>query len=229
MENELIDAEVMAPNDPTEVVEVVNVVSIEKEEDPSLVWLSEAEKFALKYFRANFKKGDAHTFPLNTENHTSLFELFLNGRSLSEIRQANPKFSLGQIVDAAVTYDWYTKKQEYLEILLQNAKSRLQQISCESVRFLADQMAVAHKIQGEKLQKYLQSGNEDDLGDFGIKNLRQYKEAAELLVKVTGQDKISTVNVQGEVKHSPEAIGAVSGPKSIKELAAIKKAKERRK
>jgi hypothetical protein len=224
MENQPIDAEVV-PNDP------INVALVEKQdEDPNLFWLSDSEKYALKYFRANFQKGEAHTFPLSVDSQIELFELYLNGRSLSEIRQANPKFSLGQIVDSAVVGDWQQKKQEYLETLLQNAKSRLQQISCESVRFLSDQMAVAHKIQGEKLQKYLQTGNEDDLGEFGIKNLRQYKEAAELLVRVTGQDKISTVNVQGEVKHSGnEAVGEISPKRTIKELAELKKAKERRK
>jgi hypothetical protein len=218
MSNEVINAE---------IVESKSRELSVKEVDDKLAWLSESELYALEYFRKTYQKGGANTFPLAPSLQEQLFRLYLNGKSLSEIRALNKHLMFGQIVDAAVAGDWNHQRQEYLSTIAERSRIRLQQIACESLDFLADQMSAAHKQHGEAAQRYLQTGNPDDLGSFGIGSLRQYKEAAELLLKLTGQDKNSTVNVTGQINHiaSSEVSGQSTG-KTLAQLAAEKKSKE---
>jgi hypothetical protein len=227
-------------NNPVLEAEVVSLSVVPKsqselqksESDPE-AWLTPAEKYALTYFKESFQKGGASTYAIAPSVQAQLFTLYLNGRSLSEIRQLNhPSFSLGQIVHAAIEGDWYHQKAEYQSTLMKDARERLQQVGCESVKFLADSLSAAHKQHGEALAKYLQSGNVADLGAFGIGGIRQYKEVLEMLLKATGQDKTSTtnLNVKGEVLHTAtESTTTSAGVKgrSLAELAAEKKAKEK--
>ena len=227
-QNQVLQAEIV---NPSELIVNQNV-NLAKSESDQEFWLTPSEKYALTYFKESFQKGGASTYAIAPSVQAQLFTLYLNGRSLSEIRQLNhPSFSLGQIVHAAVEGKWYEQKAEYQSGLMQAARERLQQVGCESVKFLADSISAAHKQHGEALQKYLQSGNPADLGAFGIGSIRQYKEVLELLLKATGQDKTSTtnLNVKGEVLHT--ATESTAGPAatkamSVTELAAKKKAKE---
>jgi hypothetical protein len=228
MQNEIVNAELVTVNPPEPNVNL----AVREESEDKLAWLNPAEKYALEYFQSNYQKGGASTYSIAPSVQAQLFGLYLNGRSLGEIRKLNhPSFSLGQIVSAAVENDWYNERKLYQSGLMQAARERLQQIGCESVGFLADSLAAAHKQHGQALQKYIQTGNPADLGAFGVGSIRQYKEIAELLLKITGQEKTSTLNVKGEVLHTstPSAVAPVAnnGLLSLREMAAQKKAKEK--
>jgi hypothetical protein len=227
MQNQVIEAEVVSLSAQSE-----KSSEIAKREENSLTWLQPSEKFALEYFQRNFQKGGSSTYAIAPSVQANLFALYLNGRTLEEIRKLNhPAFSLGQIVAAAVEGDWYNQKKDYQSGLMLAAKERLQQIGCESVNFLADSLAAAHKQHGEALQKYMVSGNPSDLGAFAIGGIRQYKEVLELLLRATGQDKTSNLNVKGSIEHSvageaSSVVSTSSGPKGLLQLAAEKKVKE---
>jgi len=228
-ESGVIDAVVVSP---TESAAGSQSNALEKADDKEF-WLTPGEKYALQYFKTKFQKGGIETYPLAPSTQAQLYTLFLNGRTLSEIRQLNPQFGLGQIVDAAVNGNWYQEKLDYQANLLKAARERLQQIGSESVSFLADSLAAAHKQHGQALLRYLQSGNEADLGAFGIGSIRQYKEVLELLLKATGQEKNSTtnLNIKGVVEHvaGESVVGAEvsSKGKSLAQLAAEKKNREK--
>ena len=227
MQNEIVNAELVTVNQNEPNVNL----AVKEEPEDKLAWLNPAEKYALEYFQSNYQKGGASTYSIAPSTQAQLFALYLNGRSLGEIRKLNhPSFSLGQIVSAAVENDWYNERKIYQSGLMQAARERLQQIGCESVQFLSDSLSAAHKQHGEALQKYLVSGNPADLGAFGVGSIRQYKEVAELLLKITGQEKTSTLNVKGTVEHvAGESVAgqvAQNKGKSLAERAAAKKAKE---
>lgn len=172
----------------------------EPEEDDPLAWLDEPERHAYAYFMANRnKRGQAATFPLAPGVSAGLFELYLNGRSLHEIHSQFTQYGLGQIVHAAVEGGWNDQRSTYLAGLMDRAKGRALQSAAESVEFIADAMAAAHKKHGAALRAYLVSGNPNDLGAFGIGSLKQYKDLVEILMKVTGQD--GRRSVGGTVKH----------------------------
>lgn len=171
----------------------------EKQEElrNNLEALSEEELKALKRFKEGRAAGD--TYPLAPLTQGKLFELFLNGKSPSEIQRLNPTFTLGQVVDAYIEGEWEKKRRTHVNRLLSRVRDRVVQVQSESVEFMADMLASAHKLHGDKLKRYLQSGNEKDLGDLKIENLEQYRKAADVLLKLTGQG--GTQRLTGEVTH----------------------------
>lgn len=136
-----------------------------------------------------------------------LYQLFLNGKSTDEIARLNPNFSLGMIVRARVEGFWDEKRDAHLAQLLEGVRERVQQAQLEAVNFACDMLSAVHKLQGDKIKKYLQTGNQEELeGLGGNLSLKTYKEVVELLLKLTGQDS-KDKKVSGEVlhKHTVEA------------------------
>ena len=137
--------------------------------------------------------------PMAANTAANFFALYLNGYSAKEIADLNPSFGLGMIVRAKVDYEWDKARKEQLENLTSNIKAVVQKTQLEAIRFVADGLTVYQKLAGESFQKYLQTGKEDDLGDYGNISFSQYKALLELLLKLTGQD--GNKNVSGDVVH----------------------------
>jgi hypothetical protein len=174
--------------------------------------LSPEERKAYKLY---VQKGDP---PLSPTVQMQLFELFLNGSTCEEIIQLNPNFSLGMIVRARVEGLWDERRAKHIDHLFEHVRERVQQVQMESVMFTSDLLAGANKMFGDKLKKYLQTGDERELGGLRIDTLKQYRDAVDLLMKLTGQDK--KVEVTGTTKTVVE----FKGPLSPKTAAALLKA-----
>lgn len=168
--------------------------------------LSVQEKFAYDYFVKNRGK-TLGTMPLSPSTQAQLFELFLNGVPFNEIRRMNPSYSLGQIIAAAVDNNWFAQRESHMSTLLNTVKDRVGQISLESVDFLSNLLSAAHKKHGDSLKRYLQTGNESELSGIALESLRSYREALELLMRLTGQD-IKRVKGTVEHEHRHELTGA---------------------
>ncbi len=157
--------------------------------------LSEGEIYAYEYWKKSSQGAVAAS--LNAQ----LFGLFLNGKNTEEIRRLNPLLTLGQIVSARIEGDWDKRRDEHLDRLLADTSGRIQQATMETSELICDMLAVANKEHGDKLRKYLQTGNEADLGDFKVDSLGNLKQAIEVLQKLTGQDKQSKLTLAGEILH----------------------------
>jgi len=128
--------------------------------------------------------------PLAVGLSLKMFELFLNGASCEEISKVNNHlYTLGQIYEARISHGWDERKDKYLAELFGGVVDRVKQTQMEAVTFTSDLLSVAHKQFGTKLKLYLQSGDEKDLGELSLTNLSSYTKTAELLMKLTGQDK----------------------------------------
>lgn len=156
--------------------------------------LSLKERVAYENYLAN---GGANISP---STQAQFLALFLRGKSCEEICALNPSWPLGAIVKCRIEGDWDKRLFEYREQLFSGVKERLQQIELESINFLTDMLAAAHKQQGDKIKRYLQTGNEDDLGEMKISSIAGYSKVLELVVKVTGQDRQQTVTHQHNIK-----------------------------
>lgn len=178
--------------------------------------LTPEEKKALKLYRA---KNDP---PLAPQIQMQLFELYLNGSSCEEIQRLNPNVPLGMIVRARIDGDWDRRLSDYRDRLLTEVRTRVEQVQVESVMFTADMLAAANKMNGDKLKKFIQTGDSRELGDLNITSLKQYRDAVELLLKLTGQDR--KVEVKGEQKTTIEVR---AGKLTPKEAAALIKAADR--
>lgn len=164
--------------------------------------LEPREKAAFEHFQ----KSKAP--PLAADTQAKLFSLFLNGRTTEEIRQLNPQFSLGQIVHARLVGEWDRRLTEHLDSLLQRTSMRFQQVQLESINFVSDWISAANKQHGEKIAKYLQTGDAVHLQGIEISSLNQYKTAIELLQTLTGQSRTTKSTKEITVKTEP----AVSAP-----------------
>jgi hypothetical protein len=126
--------------------------------------------------------------PLSPSLEAELFQLYLNGIGLEDIVRLNKGLRLGAVARAAVEGNWYERRRAYADSLLGSVVPRVQQVQAEAIVFAADLLAAAHRLHGEKIRKFLQTGDEAELGDFAVRSIDQYRKGVELLLKMTGQD-----------------------------------------
>lgn len=143
---------------------------------------SEREEGALQ---AHLKSGEP---PLSPTVAAQFFELFLHGHTCTEIQKRNKSFKLGAIVRSASEQDWHAKRDDYMKGLFEGAKDRASMAHQESQEFVQNLLAAANKMYGQKLLRYLQTGNEDELKGcpLFITSLRGYKDTLEMFMKLTG-------------------------------------------
>jgi len=170
----------------------------------------EVEELQLKYPLLTDKEVRELRFHVKTnqpklgkKRAEQLQQLFNRGYACQEIVKANDGVSLAQVVRARIEFDWDEQRKDYLWNLMREAKTTIQQTQYESIRFITDGIAVHNKLYGEKFRKYLQTGNEADLGGAFFSG-KQYREMLEMLLKLTGQDKqVHLHQHQGEVAIKP--------------------------
>lgn len=132
------------------------------------------------------------------------YKLFESGRSCEEIQGLNKGISLGIVVRARIDFGWDDKRIAHFESLREHARTQAQNLTLESVAFLEDLLTSFHKSDREKLQRFIQTGNPDELKGALIttpSSLKVYQGVVELLMKLTGQDSIKTQTVQGVIEH----------------------------
>lgn len=173
---------------------------IEKKEKEEVIVVGEG--LSLREDAAYRTHMRANEQPLSPKTQAELFELYIHGFSCEEILRLNRSkgFRLGAIVRACKEGEWYSKRAEYITSLLTNVADRVRQVQSESVMFIANTLAVAHKQYDEQHKLYLQTGDREYLKDsLAITNLAQYFKVAEMLLRLTGQDNNKTVKNEHKV------------------------------
>jgi hypothetical protein len=133
-------------------------------------------------------KGGGHE--LHTDTVTKFFELFLNGSDCKEIHRLNTPFPLEAILWARVKYHWDTQKDEYVIQKQLMIRDKVMKAQLEATDLIADMLVVARKEHGDRLKKYIQTGNDKDLGGaMKIESLQSLMKTVESLLKITGQDR----------------------------------------
>jgi hypothetical protein len=163
----------------------------------ALTKIEPRELEAYKYFCSSKQP----TIAPSTEE--KMFGLFLQGKSCEDIRKVVPGFTLGSIVHARVHSEWDRRKDEHREKLLNSMQSRIQQTQMEAVDYICDLIAATHKLNRDKLHRYILNGDEADLEGIGMS--AAYKSALEMFFKLTGQDNKKVV--KGEITHNHTGAG----------------------
>jgi hypothetical protein len=164
--------------------------------------LARAEKVLTPKEREAYQKYvEANKPPLAVSTAANFFALFLQGHTCEEIAKLNPAFGLGIIVRARIDNDWDTARDEHLEHLMANIRQVAQAKQLGSIRFVSTALAAFERMAGEKFQRYLQTGDITQLGEWKDMNFKQYKELIELILKLTGQENSTTKKVTGDVLH----------------------------
>lgn len=160
--------------------------------------LTEGELFAWNYWQTSQQPA------LGADLNAKLFSLFLNGKRCDEIRRLNPAISLGQIVAARIEGDWDKRREDHLDNLLNATSQRVQQATLQTADLVCDMLAVADREHGDKLRRYLQTGDEKELGGLRVDSIFNLTKTIEALQKLTGQDRKSTVEHRGQVLYSTD-------------------------
>jgi hypothetical protein len=144
-----------------------------------------------------------HLPPLSPSTAAGLYALFLRGNSCDEIARLNPGFNLGIIIRARIENDWDSQKALYIKQLLEGVRERVKQAELEAVEYSIHRIAAEHKLKGDKLKKYLQTGDPTDLHGLEVELMgtKGYKEAIENLLKITGQAPANKQQVSGDIFH----------------------------
>lgn len=147
--------------------------------------------------------------PLAQETALKFFELYLRGNSCGEIHRLNKAFSYESILWARVKYDWDKMKDDSTRQLMASIQEKVVQAQLETTSFMADLLVATSKKHGDKIKKFIQTGNEDDLGDaLSVDSLFALLKVAEGLQKITGQDKVQKVKTE----HTSTLNVNVTGP-----------------
>jgi hypothetical protein len=150
--------------------------------------------------------------PMAPSTQEQFYQLFIQGNNCEEIHRLNPHgFSLGAIVRARIENDWDQKYREHQGNLIMKARERVQQVTLETVDRVANELAASNKLINDKVKRFLQSGDPNELQGTGVGSQRHLKDAVELLQKLTGQDKKQQVTGTVEHRHVVEA-GAIALP-----------------
>lgn len=165
--------------------------------------------------------------PLSISLATGLFELFLNGSSCMEIWKLNKTLPQGAILDARIRYDWDKARDEYAFELHSKIREKVVKAQLETTELMTDMLTAAKKKHGDKIKKYIQTGDETHLqGVLGIDNIMALSKMTESLMKITGQDKVGKdekklVDLNRAEANAPRN----AGPGGKKQISDVKNTK----
>ncbi len=179
------------------------------------------EQAYLRYWK------QARQAELSKETSDELYELYLNGKNVDEIRRLNKGFSAGQIVHCKVRDAWDARKEEHRLALQTEVAPRVMDAQLEAADFLGDMLAASIRLYHEPIKKFLQDGNKIHLKGTPLENgftLKQLRDIIDTLRTVTGQDKKSVVEHRGSVgvvTSSPAKISPEEHAAALDELLML--------
>lgn len=193
-------------NQPEKSLQVVQS-GVDKPPD-ALAWLDAAERYAYDHFLAHRALPGAQYAALAPSVTLGMEVLYVKGgKTLAEIRALFPQFRLAQVVHAAVDQSWHLKRAAAAALTAQRAAVRAELALHEGMELAADVMAAIRRLHGDAIARFLATGNADELDKSSpMAVLRQLKEAAEVLAKLTGKDQVRKVAVAGRIEHSVAAL-----------------------
>ena len=153
----------------------------------------------------------------------SFFELYLNGSDVAEIHRLNKAFPVEAIHWARIKYHWDSEKDRYINRLHMTVREKLLKTQAETVGLLSDMLAAANKKHGDKLKKYIQTGDEKDLaGALSIDSVNGLLKVVEGIQKITGAPPQKVTHEETlNVNVATTTDGALSAETAAKILAAV--------
>jgi hypothetical protein len=140
--------------------------------------------------------------PLELQRAMELYELFLNGMNCEQIYKAySGVIPYGQILDARDRYNWDKKRRDQIAEAFKSVEERVVKSKMDAIQHLTLLLASAHKMLGDRVQKYLATGDESYLGTLDPSNLKNYTTILQTLNALTDSQKSKDVNVGGVVEH----------------------------
>ena len=158
---------------------------------------------------------------LSPSTASNMFNLFLNGSSLQEIWKLNRQIALGSIIEAAVKFNWHTEKVQYSQDLHGKIREKVVQSQLQATELLTDMLTVANKQHSEKLKRYIQSGNLEDLeGSMNIENLTALLRTIDGLREITNQNKAKDAKAMVDINVIQAGTRDITAAADVKQLGS---------
>ena len=142
--------------------------------------------------------------PVSPGMSAQMLELFMESYSCAEIAKMNKDKGLteGDILVCRKKYKWDEQKEQYAVDLNRQVREKLIKSKLEAIEFLTNTLAITHKVNNEKIKKYLQTGKEEDLPEdiSWAKNPNAYRTLWETIQKITGEDRVQKQETKSEQK-----------------------------
>ena len=153
------------------------------------------------------------TLPLLTSQ--KFFELYLNGYDVNEIHRLNPTFPKGSIILAKVRYDWDQMYDNAMQEMNRRILNKMNKAAMEATSIYTDMIAAANKNHGDKLKKYLQTGDEKYLEEaITIKSIKDLATVIDSLQKLSGADKVMVIKDERSTIHIADTQQSLTGKKN---------------
>lgn len=184
--------------------------------------LTQREAYALRYH-------EDHGGALLSESLADrMYVLYRRGMSCEDIRTTFKCYSLGQVVDARLRYRWDVRREEDDRQHEKGIAGTARRAQLDAVQYVTELMSATQAVNQAKIRTFLATMNPADLGDLAL-TPKGYQEAANLLLKLTGQDREArpgrdeaarpgVVSVQAAVA---QAVKPMDPAEAAKALAAV--------
>ena len=162
------------------------------------------------------------------------FELFLNGIEAEEIHRLNKAFPYEAILWAQAKFNWPHQRDEYIAKLSTTVRDKVIKAQLETTGLLTDMLAAANKHHGDKVKKFLQTGDQEDLkGALSIDSVGSLLKIVDGLQKITGQNNVQrvksestqTLNLNVNAGKHDETMDAETAAELLSVIAKSKKKK----
>lgn len=113
-----------------------------------------------------------------------LYELMMVGCSFVEIQQHFTQYTLSQIILTAAMKGWLHDREKMLASLKDRVQAKVVKSVIDQVDFLTTMMAVVNTEHIEEMKNYIQDPKKNPAPSIRIQNIKEYKETAEILLKL---------------------------------------------
>lgn len=163
---------------------------------------------AEKYLRLHKTAG-----ALSKQEAIPLYELFLLGYSIDDLNRKYPQYPVGKIALTAALNSWVKDREKLANSVYDRIKARIVRSTVEQVEFLTDMISVSATENTEEMRKYLADPTKTPPPQMRIKNIKEYQQVIEMLVKVT--DSVRTLSGTQEQQSSPKLVSRSAKPRLL--------------
>lgn len=113
-----------------------------------------------------------------------MIEMYLSGKTYSQIARITRK-QKDLVMYASHRLGWYELKIQYLQELENNIKGRVVLAKIQSQDFLLQLTQMWQQKIGRRMDRYLETGNEDEANAISLKEIDKYLKTVEALQKLS--------------------------------------------
>lgn len=154
---------------------------------------------------------DGGRLELSLDTANRMFALYLNGTDIKEIFKLNSAIPYEAILWARFKYNWDREKELHIFQLKNAISEHVMKAQLDVTALMSNMLTAVSKTHGDKLKKYMQSGDIKDLdGALTIDSINSMLKIIDGLQKITGQGNTKTIRTENTQNLNVKVNGGAS-------------------